>query len=172
VKETLTMIVRNLILALLFIAAATVSATAGPTPVPGGANQVKALSGKVGDTIFNGVLRIQISELRDATDADNPKQAYPQPGQKVMVMNVLLRNGAHSEFTDLLTYTLADKDEVTVDVPSHLLTNANLHILQGGASRQSALFTVDQNFVPTKLIVQCATCGAHTAFRAVRFTIK
>jgi hypothetical protein len=166
------MIARNIILALVIIAAATTTATAGPTPVPGGANQVKALSGKVGDTIFNGVLRIQISELRDATDADNPKQAYPQPGQKVMVMNVLLRNGTQREFTDLLTYTLADKDDVTVDIPSHLLTNANLHILQGGAGRQSALFTVDQNFVPTKLIVQCATCGAHSAFKSVRFAVR
>lgn len=166
------MIARNIILALVIVAAAATTATAGPTPVPGGANQVKALSGKVGDTIFNGVLRIQISELRDATDADNPQQAYPQPGQKVMVMNVLLRNGTQREFTDLLTYTLADKDDITVDIPSHLLTNANLHVLQGGASRQSAIFTVDQNFVPTKLIVQCATCGAHSAFKSVRFAVR
>ncbi|MBC5808077.1 MAG: hypothetical protein ACR2KS_00760 [Candidatus Eremiobacter antarcticus] len=162
---------RNLAVALAFVALAAASATAAPTPVPGGANQVKALSGKVGDTIFNGVLRIQISELRDATADDHPEKMYPNPGQKIMVMSVLLRNGAHSDFIDLLSYTLADKDDVTFDIGSSYIQHANLHILQGGSARQTAMFPVDQSFVPTKLIVQCATCGAHSAFRSVRFTV-
>lgn len=166
------MIARNLILALVFMAVAATTATAAPTPVPGGANQVNALSGKVGDTIFNGVLRIQVSELRDATPDDHPEKMLPNPGQKIMVMSVLLRNGAHSDFIDLLTYTLADKDEVTVDIGSSYIKNANLHILQGGSARQTAMFPVDQSFVPTKLIVQCATCGTRSAFKAVRFAVK
>lgn len=167
------MFLRIAVLSIAFAFVATFSAAAAltPTPVPGGANQVNALSGTIGQTIFNGVLRIDVQELRDATDADNPSQAGPLPNQKVMVMKVLLRNGAHDAFIDLLSYTLADKDDVSVDVPEHLIEHANLHILQGSAGRQSAMFPVDKDFVPVKLIVTCATCAKGSPFKAVRFTI-
>jgi hypothetical protein len=88
-----------------------------------------------------------------------------------MLLKVLLKNGSHDEFTDLISYTLADKDAVSVDIPTNALLHANLHILQGGAERQSELFLVDKDFVPTKLIVQCVTCGSHSGFRAIRFTL-
>jgi hypothetical protein len=165
------MFTRGVLFAIVAIAAGAISAHAGPTPVPGGANQVNALSGKIGDTVFNGDLRIKIVELRNATAADNPAQMLPTAGQKVMVLNVLLRNGMHSAFTDLLTYTLADKDDVTFEIPSNYLRPANLHIQQGGAARQTAMFVVDQNFVPVKLIVQCASCSKSEGFKAVRFTV-
>lgn len=165
------MLTRCILFAMVAIAAGAVSVHAGPTPVPGGANQVNALSGKIGDTVFNGDLRIKIVDLRVATAADNPAQMLPTAGQKVMVMSVLLRNGMHSDFIDLLTYTLADKDDVTFEIPSNYLRPGNLHIEQGGAARQTAMFVVDQNFVPVKLIVQCATCSKNEGFKAVRFTI-
>jgi hypothetical protein len=148
-----------------------------PTPVPGGANGVSAVSGKLGDTVFNGVLRIKIVALREATDADHADLAARSsdlaatPDKKVLVMQSLLRNGAHDEFIDLLQYTLADKDDVSVEIPSNALKNANIHILQGAAGRQSGAVLVDKDFVPVKLIVQCLTCGAHSGFRSVRFTI-
>src|SRR3984893_2667971 len=151
--------------------AATPTSAAAPTPVPGGANQVNALSGKVGDMLFNGVLRIQIQELRDATAADNPASMLPQADQKVMVMKVLLRNGTHADFTDLLTYTLADRDGVTFEIPSNLINGINPHILPAGAARQSGLFLVDKDFAPVKLIVRCATCGTGSNFNAIRFTV-
>jgi len=155
----------------LAIAALCCLPAAAATPVPGGANQVSAVSGNLGDTVFNGVLRVTVTDLRDATAADNPAQMNPSASQKVMVLKVLLKNGAHDEFTDLISYTLADKDSVTFAIPTNALQNANLHILQGGAERQSEVFLVDKDFVPTKLIVQCETCGSHSAFRAIRFTI-
>jgi hypothetical protein len=86
-------------------------------------------------------------------------------------MQSLLRNGVHEEFIDLLQYTLADKDDVSVEIPSNALKNANIHILQGAAGRQTGAVLVDKDFVPVKLIVQCLTCGSHSAFRPVRFTI-
>ena len=162
-------IAASLLLAGMF---ATPSSASTPTPVPGGANQVSALSGKIGETVFNGVLRIQIQELRNATAADNPASMLPQADQKVMVMKVLLRNGAQADFIDLLTYTLADRDGVTFEIPSHLITGINPHILVAGAARQSALFVVDKDFVPVKLIVRCATCAAATNFKAIRFTMS
>ncbi len=141
------------------------------TPIPGGANQVRAVSGKVGDTVFNGALRIKIAELREATADDNPSRLAPSPDQKVLVMTILLRNGLHTPFIDLVNYTLADKDDVSVQVPSSEITNANLNIQQGAAARQVAMFLVDKSFVPVKVLVQCATCSTTSPFRSVRFTV-
>ncbi len=156
-------------LAALFLA----SADAAPTPVPGGANAIVALSGKTGQAVFNGVLRIQITELRDATDAEvkDPMSPSASADKKVMFMSALLKNGKAETFTDLLTYTLADKDAVTVDIPSSYIKHANPSILQGAALRQSAVFLVDKDFVPVKLIVGCASCSKNEGFRPVRFTV-
>lgn len=148
----------------------SVPADAAPTPIPGGANQVQAISGTVGQTIFNGVLRVNVSEVRNA-NADEIAKVLPNPNQKVLSFTVLLRNGTPSPFIDLVEYTFADKDDITVDVPTADYTHANLHIQQGAADRQVGVFPVDKDFVPTKMIVKCATCGAHTAFRTIRLTI-
>jgi hypothetical protein len=153
------------------------AASAAPTPVPGGANGVSAVSGKLGETVFNGVLRIKIVALREATDADHAELAArssdltPSADKKVLIMQSLLRNGVNDEFIDLLQYTLADKDDVSVEIPTNALKNANIHILQGAAGRQTGAVLVDKDFVPVKLIVQCLTCGSHSRFRPVRFTI-
>ncbi len=144
------------------------SAAAAPTPVPGGANQVSALSGATGQTLFNGIVRLKVVELRDATAADHPEAALPGPDKRVMVMTVLVRNGAHANFADLLRYTLADADDVTYEIPDYLIKPNPLNIIQGSAARQRALFLVDTAFHPTKLIVQCATCSTTHPFRAFR----
>jgi hypothetical protein len=164
-------------LALSLFVALLAPAGAAPTPVPGGANAVSAVSARLGETVFNGVLRIKIVALREATDADHAELAArssdltPTADKKVLVMQSLLRNGAHTEFIDLVRYTLADKDDVSVEIPDNALKNANIHILQGAAGRQTGAVLVDKDFVPVKLIVQCATCGDHSGFRPVRFTI-
>jgi hypothetical protein len=44
------------------------------------------LSAKAGETIFNRVLRIQIVELRDATDTDVSDQPHPSADQKVSLL--------------------------------------------------------------------------------------
>ena len=161
---------RSLVCAALALTpVATIAATS--TPVPGGANQVKALSGKLGDTIFNGVVRITFSSLNVTTAKEDVDYVNTSGGKKVMKLTMLLRNGSTDDFTELMSYTLADKDDVAVAIGGSSLHPGNLHILQGAAARQIAIFTVDPNFVPVKLIVECATCPAKSAFRAVRFTI-
>jgi hypothetical protein len=158
-------------LAICLIALTGMTAGSTPTPVPGGANQLSAVSGKIGDTVFNGVLRVQIKELRDATAADHPEKLLPSAGQRVMIMTVLLKNGSHGDFIDLISYTLADADGVTFAIPSSMISPSNLNIIQGGAARQTALFTVDQSYKPTKVIVQCPSCGHSLGFKAIRFTV-
>ena len=158
-------------LALCLASLSGMAAGATPTPVPGGANQVSALSGKIGQTVFNGVLRIQVTALREATPADHPEQALAPAGQKVMVMTVLLKNGSHAPFIDLISYTLADADEVAFEIPSYKITPTNLNIQQGAAARQTAMFTVDQSYKPTKLLVQCPSCSKSMGFKSIRFAI-
>jgi hypothetical protein len=153
------------------VALVPAAAAASSTPVPGGANEVKALSGKLGDTIFNGVLRIKADSLAYTTSPEDVAEVNTSGGKKVMKLTVLLRNGSKDDFTDLMSYTLADKDDVTLSIGSFNLHPGNLHILQGAAARQTAIFTVDPSFVPVKLIVQCASCSARSGFRAVRFSI-
>lgn len=163
---------RTLVGLAVAVAIGTLSGTvdAAPTPVPGGANQVSALSGTVGQTVFNGALRINVSVVRAATP-DEVAKFLPTAGQKVLAFTVLLRNGTASNFIDLVEYTFADKDDVSVDVPTADYTHANLNIQQGAAQKQDGVFAVDKDFVPTKVIVKCVTCGAKSPFKTVRVSI-
>lgn len=144
---------------------------ASPTPAPGGANQVNGISGKLGDTVFNGVVRVKVVELRDAAAGDHPETILPSDTQRVMLINVIVRNGLHREFGEILSYTLADKDDVTFLIPDHWLTPNPLAIQQAGSARQTGLFPVAKDFQPVKLIVQCPTCSAATKFKAIRIQL-
>ena len=142
-----------------------------PTPVPGGANQVKAVSGTVGDPMWNGVVRIKVRQLRDARPEDHPETLLPGPNQKVMVLDAMLRNGTTKQFAELLTYTLADKDDVVFEIPSQYLKPSPLVVAQGAAAHVVALFVADKGFVPVNLLIQCATCGTSTRFGSFRVKI-
>jgi hypothetical protein len=168
------MIKHSLMLGALLSVALFTGAKAAPTPVPGGANGVNALSAKLGQTVFNGNLRIKIVELRAATAADSQGIAYPPvptADQKTMFMRVLLSNGTHDVWFGYVHYTLADKDAISFEIPTNALVKPTLRILQGAAARQTALFVVDKDFTPTKLIVDCSTCASNSGFRTIRFTI-
>lgn len=162
------MLIRTSALTIAIAATLLGAASAAPTPVPGGANAIVALSGKTGQTVFNGVLRIKIVAVREGTAADDTYHSIT-PDKKMIVVDAMLHNGSHDSFTDLLHYTLADRDAVAVT--SSELSHANPHILQGAALRQTAKFLVDRDFVPTKLIVECASCSTNEGFHPVRFAI-
>ncbi|MDQ6942029.1 MAG: hypothetical protein M3169_05865 [Candidatus Eremiobacteraeota bacterium] len=147
------------------------SCGAAPTPIPGGANQVKAVSGTVGEPMWNGVVRLKVRELRVARPDEHPETLLPGPDQKVMVFDAMLRNGTASQFAELLTYTLADKDDVVFEIPSQYLKPVPLVVAQGSAAHIRALFLADKNFVPVKLLIQCATCGTPNPFGAFRVQI-
>jgi hypothetical protein len=159
------------VLVTAFLSAASVfglcvPCAASPTPLPGGANQVKAVSGTVGDAMWNGIVRFKVRELREARAEDHPEALLPRPDQKVM-----LRNGTTKQFTELLTYTLADKDGVAFEIPSQYLKPVPLIVAQGAAAHIGAVFIADKSFVPVKLLIQCATCGTPNRFGAFRVTI-
>lgn len=145
---------------------------ASPTPIPGGANQITALSGTVGQTLWNGMARVKINEVRDATPDDHPESLYPSARQKAMVITGVMKNGTNAVFINLMSYTLADADDVTIAIPSHLFTSGvTVNIAQGAATKVQALFLVDKNYRPTKLLVQCETCGKPNRFKPFRIAI-
>ncbi|HWT05277.1 MAG TPA: hypothetical protein VN224_05930 [Xanthomonadales bacterium] len=156
------------LLAAAAVLASALSGGAAPTPVPGGANQVKAVDGIAGEPLWNGVVRLKVQELRDARAEDNPESLLPGPNQKVMLFRASLRNGTAQQFAELLTYTLADKDDVTFEIPSQYLKPSPLVVAQGAAARVGGLFIADKSFVPVKLLIQCATCAPSMHFRAFR----
>jgi hypothetical protein len=146
----------------------SVASGAAPTPIPGGANQVKAVSANAGEPMWNGIVRYKVQELRDARPEDHPETLLPGANQKVMVFRASLRNGTAKEFAELLTYTLADKDAVTFEIPSQYVLPSPLVVAQGAAARIGGLFLIDKNFVPVKQLIQCATCGTPNRFGAFR----
>ena len=149
----------------------SIASSAAPTPAAGGANQVKGVSGSVGQTLFNGVVRLKVVEVRDAVASDHPESILPSDTQKVMVLTAVVHNGLHRNFAEILTYTLADKDDVAIVIPDRWITPNPLNIQQAAAARQTAVFPVAKDFTPVKLIVQCSTCSVNTKFTAFRLTV-
>jgi hypothetical protein len=157
-----------------FVAALLLASAAGsvaaPTPVPGGANQVAGMSGAVGQTLFNGVVRLTIQSAGPATDASDLSLILPSASQKALLITALIKNGTHAPFAEVLTYTLADTDGVTFDVPSYMVKPNPVSLAQGAAVRQRLAFPVDKAYAPVKLLVQCSTCKKNT-FKAFRVTL-
>jgi len=166
------MVRRSLIFALTILVAAPLAGIASPKPTmtPGGANQVSAASGKLGQNLWNGVIRFKLVELRDATAADHPETLVPLASQKVMVLTAIIKNGTTSNWGELVSYTLADKDEISFEIPGHFFNPIALNIQQGAAVKQTAMFLVDKGYVPVKLIFACASCAAGK-FKPFRVTI-
>ena len=160
---------RIVVLALAF-AVLVPAASPAASPIPGGANQVNAISGKLGDTLWNGVLRFKVVEVRDATPADHPESVVPLQNQKVLVVTALLRNGTNTDWGEVVSYTLADQNDVVFEIPGHLFTPVALHIAPAAAVRQTALVPIDKTFVPVKLIFSCGSC-AKGSFKAFRVTL-
>jgi hypothetical protein len=158
--------------ACILVIAATALSAAAPTPTatPGGSNQVGGVSGALGQELWNGVVRFKLVELRDATPVDHPESVVPLANQKVMVVTAIIKNGTSGQWGELVSYTLADKDGVTFVIPGNFFRPVALNIQQAAAARQRALFPVDKNFVPVKLIFACTSCSA-SKFKAFRVSI-
>lgn len=161
----------SLLAAVTFFAGTTLPSNAAPTPPPGGANQITAIPGRVGDRVFNGVLRVTVQTVRDATADDHPEKDLPNPDQKIIVMRVLLNNGWHGTFDGLMLYTLADADSVTQQISQPYVHPANVSIEQGASAVQIIHVPVAKDFRPVKLLVECGGCSDSMHFRPLRITI-
>ncbi|HEV3155563.1 MAG TPA: hypothetical protein VGZ02_17290 [Candidatus Baltobacteraceae bacterium] len=166
-------VTRNLCLAAIsaVLVAPALPSKAESTPPPGGANQISAMSGRVGQRIFNGVLRVTVQTVHDATADDHPEKDLPSPGQKIIVMRVLLNNGSPGTFDALMIYTLADADSITKTISQPYVHPAGLNIEQGASALQTVHVPVDKDYKPVKLLIECGGCPVAMHFRPLRITI-
>jgi hypothetical protein len=138
-------------LATALSAGAALAATA--TPPPGGANQVNAVEGAVGATLFNGEVRIKGGAVRDAT-SDEIASILPPADKKVIVYTATMSNGTHSAFTGMLEYAVVDADGVSISAEGRYVTpNPPPNVPPGAAWHQKVAFLVPKDFAPKKLVI-------------------
>ncbi len=134
------------------------------SPVP----QATPLTAPLGASVSLGDLTIKIDDLRDATPADNPDQIPVLADERLMVIHISMANTAHTAYTGIVTYRLADKSGVGPRARD--VKPRNLNVPQGGNIHLTGLFTVDKAFAPTTLVVECSVCNAGH-YKAAQFTI-
>lgn len=147
----------------LALTSATTSSSAGQSPAAGGANQLNALEGCIGETLFNGLWRVQITSLEAIRSTD----AEARPGWAV---NLEMRNGARKTLSMMSTgfgsgtgtgATLVLPDGRTLDIVQNDFLQAwSKQVIQGGVNRFTLRYffpsgTPDTQVVrPSKFILQ------------------
>jgi hypothetical protein len=131
---------------------------AAPTPIPGGANQLKGVSGGLTSTLFNGKMRIRKMQLRPATAAE----ASPAAGQTAVTFVYLVSNGTSAARSGNFTASMVDSDGVAVNGHSTNVYSAYYSLQPGVPARGMIAFTLDSGFTPVKILL---TDGNGPAFR-------
>lgn len=147
------------------LALTTASSAAPPQAptAPGGANQIVALEGCLGDTLFNGIWRVRVVSLEPVKSGD----LDARPGWAV---NLEMRNGAHKTVSMLGTgfvdgtgseASLVLPDGTTLEnVQDDFLRAWSKEVIQGGVNRFTLRYffprgTSDAQVVrPGKFILQ------------------
>jgi hypothetical protein len=130
---------------------------AAPTPIPGGANQLKGVSGGLSSTLFNGKMRIRKMQLRAATAAE----ASPGAGQTAVTF-VIVSNGTSAARSGNFTASMVDSDGVAVNGHSTSVYSAFYSLQPGVPARGTIAFVLDSGFAPVKILL---TDGNGPAFR-------
>jgi hypothetical protein len=154
---------------LISFPAFAVAATQRPA---GGANQLDAVEGVVNQTLFNGEVRLRVTALRNATDAERD-DVLPPEEQKVIVLSCTMSNGTHASFNGVFEYALADSDGVVVSAESrYVVPNPPPDAPPGGAWHEAVSFIVPQDYNPVKLVVtQTVKTNAGDVAKAFRVRI-
>ena len=149
------------LLAVAFITGSSVSADAATklTPIPGGANQLKGVSGKLTSTLFNGHLRIRKMQLRLST-AD---EASPRDGQRAITLTYVVSNGTSRELSGYFNAVVADADGDAVD-ESIQKSGTFFDLIPAASARGKNPLIVPSDFKPVKIILTNAT-DAEPVFR-------
>lgn len=158
-----TVVTGSLVAAVLALAATALHTgpvlAATATPVPGGANQIAGVSGGLGSTLFNGLMRVRKMQLRAATASE----ATPPAGGSALTFSYIVSNGTHAKRGGNFTASLADADGVTVNGRSVSVYSAYYSLQPGEAARGVIVFVLaDKSFVPVKILL---TDGSGPAFR-------
>jgi hypothetical protein len=135
---------------------------AGPTPIPGGANQVKGVSGGLTSKLFNGKVRIRQMALRPSTTAEYT----PADGQHGLVFSWLVSNGTSSVRTGYFAASISDADGVVIEGKSLSVYSTFYSSLQpGAAARGTIQFVIPAGYKPTKILLTDQGSPSGPAFR-------
>ncbi|MDQ6779589.1 MAG: DUF3426 domain-containing protein [Candidatus Eremiobacteraeota bacterium] len=149
---------------LLFLAvlcSTTAVVRGAPTPEPGGADQIAAVSGNFHKWVFNGQLRLRADDFKLPKAGDN---IAPDPQNHYLVLHATMANGSKAPYSAFaLEASLADADGVTVQnqktwgvAPDLDLTpgvGGVSNVPPGAAWKLQIPFKVPNDFVPVKLLV-------------------
>ncbi len=145
--------------------------------MPGGANQVNGLQGKLGDVVFDGTWRFQVTGVTEADryqeryTAISPLEQKPGDNQKLILVDIVVKNGANEkkyllmrDIPENLT-ALAGADGSSVKVATYdMRTGSGQHfggggdwdstpdMLPGSQAKLTAIFRAPQDFKPKDLI--------------------
>jgi hypothetical protein len=149
--------------ALLLIAS---PAWAKPTPVPGGANQARAVEGTLKDTLFNGQARLRQMKL-GKPDGSASESYADTADQTWIVFRALASNGTPKPLDmQQFSASIVDADGVAVAAqPDKVRPIGSVNgIPPGGAWREVVLFNVPKGFKPAKIVL-VPTGSSYKAFR-------
>ena len=143
---------------------ATPSSAAGgtATPMPGGANQLKGLSGTMASTLFNGNIRIKKMSFRAPTPKDDMGL---QAGQTGIVFSCIVSNGTNDRRTGYLNASLVDADGIVLNSYGGDPEESLYTLQPGAAARQSFRFTLKDGFKPVKVFLVEQANGTQPVFR-------
>lgn len=131
------------------------------TPIPGGANQLKGVSGGLAATLFNGKVRVRKMALQNAT----PDEYRPDSGKMGLMFSFLVSNGTSKARSGQFAASIVDGDGVSIDGgPLHVYDA--YYSLQPGAAAHAALrFIEPAGFKPVKILLTDGGSPAGPAFR-------
>ncbi|HEY0614406.1 MAG TPA: hypothetical protein VGC96_07180 [Candidatus Elarobacter sp.] len=144
--------------------AASATAFAKPTPVPGGANQAEGVPTTFGQAAFNGEVRLTPRELRDAKASDN--MGAPD-GMKWIIFTATASNGTKSplDMQQFVASIVNANGESFAAQPDKLSPTGGVYGIAPGAGwREQVKFDVPSDFVPAKIIL-LPYDKKHKAFR-------
>jgi hypothetical protein len=135
--------------------------SAAPTPIPGGANQLKGVSGGLTSTLFNGKVRIRQMALRPSTAAEYT----PAGGQRGLVFSWLVSNGTHAARTGYFAASISDADGVGIDGKAVTVYSTFYSLQPGAAARGTMQFVVPAGYTPVKILLTDQGSPSGPAFR-------
>ena len=125
------------------------TASAAPTPVPGGANQLNGVSGTLSSTIFNGKLRFRKMLLRTST----PAEATPDAGGMALTLTYIVSNGTAKNIYGNVGASMVDADGIAVAGHPLGVYGAYYSMPPGAPVRGTISFVLPAGFVPVKILL-------------------
>jgi hypothetical protein len=129
--------------------AGTSAVYAAPTPMPGGANQIKGVTGTLSSTIFNGKLRFRQFVLRKSTAAE----ATPDAGGSALTLTYLVSDGMSRKAYGNVSASLVDADGVVLGSHTVGVYGAYYTMDPGASARGILYWYLPAGFVPVKILM-------------------